>query len=628
MAGFLLTFGQAHNSHFDKVASDFENLKNLKPSFYFKNKNLKLKKYQRAIDIQDCNYFESNYVVVCCVGSILFRNFNFEKSIQELGAVLNSGIPIKQIINEIDGNFNLIIFEKTKNKIYFITDFGGVINSYIYKKDDMYIISTSFLALANSFSVTPDIESILLFIQNEMFYDETTYFHEIKTLKPASIYKYDISTRALSRKEYWFFPRQVNKKIDLKTGAEKITKSLFQITDFIPLENTIFDFTGGFDSRFILSLVYARSQNQEIHTFFFGPPESREAKIVEKNCNNIGVIYNNFLPSPSLPDTFFDSIIEAHKLSDGLISAFAYASTLINQKIKINKFRYAVHGPFGELFRQRRWITEFGMRGRLKPPNLDRLLKYRELTEPNDNSIFNEELSLYVQCIPAKVKSIYKKSLKIFCNNSPNTLQLDYLYFCQKARRWGGRTITTTNQLIKAICPLWFRRPLEISLSLSPQHKKSNKLMRFIVEKESPEFAKQKMITGAPFVQINCKNFFKFLPSLYFFLRIAIRKFFQVVFKKHIWEGLTTPDYDSGVWFRGALAEPKCEEILDYDNMFSKILYSKKEFNEFKKRAKKAEFKYYNQLGKILTVELTLRYLNLRINNIPEKIVKCEEERK
>ena len=57
----------------------------------------------------------------------------------------------------------------------------------------------------------------------------------------------------------------------------------------------LIDFTGGYDSRFVLSLAYKRQKEKSnINTFFFGPPSSREAKIVEANCQNLSIKYNNY----------------------------------------------------------------------------------------------------------------------------------------------------------------------------------------------------------------------------------------------------------------------------------------------------------------------------------------------
>ena len=240
------------------------------------------------------------------------------------------------------------------------------------------------------------------------------------------------------------------------------------------------------------------------------------------------------------------------------------------------------------------------------------MIKYRDLTDDFDNSPFSERCLKIINDAPSKIFEIYKKTNTIFDQKTPNTLQLDNIYFSQKARRWGGRNITTTNQIIQPICPLWFRRPLEISFALPPKYKKKCKLMRYIVETESPKFAHEKMITNTPFVLIRLRNIHKFFPAIVFYVRIIIRKLSQVLFNKTFWAGLTTPAYNIGEWYRQALKDPRCEDLLNYDKMISRNLYDKNKFNTFIERAKSHHFNFYNQLGNIITVELTLRAAKLK----------------
>jgi asparagine synthetase B (glutamine-hydrolysing) len=610
MAGFVLTLGENNREAFSQIRGAFTDFKDLPESHEHLHKNFHLAKYKRRIDIEDTNYFESENIIVCAVGSLLYRDFGFFDSVKEIGKTLDQGNNIRKMVDDIDGTFCLTVLDKRIGKCFVVTDIGGVINTYLRKVDNAFFISTSMLALAKVATVTLDSASVLMFIRCGIFFDDTTYFNEINVLRPASIYEYDAAGGCLRQSTYWEIPKAVNRSISFEEAADKITRSLYHILDAVPNDKAIYDFTGGYDSRFVLSLVYGRAKEKKtINTFFFGPLESREAKIVRNNCENLGIKHYNYEPPRNWPGIFFEYVVAAHKLSDGMEDACAYAQVLLNQKLKRKTFQFSVHGPFGELFRQRRWITEFGKRGKNVRPNLARLIKYRDLTDDHDESIYSKEWTGFMRDVPKRLEKIYKRTLELFDGRAPNTLQLDYIYFYQKARRWGGRTITTANQIIQPICPLWFRRPLEISFALPPEYKKMSKLMRYIVEKESPGFAKERMITGAPFLQINLKNLYRFLPALSFFSRIGIRKFCQVFLHKSIWTGLTVPDYNVGEWYRGALKDPACQELLDYEGMGSKAFYERGGFLGFVQRAKSRGFHFYGQLGRIITVELTLRAL-------------------
>jgi len=519
------------------------------------------------------------------------------------------------MIDDIDGTFCLVVLDRRIGKCFVVTDIGGVINTYIRKAGNTFFISTSMLALAKAYPVSLDKQAILLFLRSGMFFDETTYFNEIIVLKPATIYQYDIKSNKFINEKYWSVPQEVNDKISFKEAASKITTTLKHIIDNIPDDEAIYDFTGGYDSRFVLALAYGNGEKRgHLNAFFFGPPNSREAKIVEQNCLNLGITYNNYLIHDDWTQNFYDYILESNNLCDGLENACVYAPILLTQKWKKRSFKYSVHGLFGELFRQRTWEFEFGKRGKKIPAHLSRLIKYRNLSDDFDKSIFSDKYLRIIDDVPNKLLETYKNTNSILDQKAPNTLQLDNIYFSQRARRWGGRNITTANQIIQPICPMWFRKPLEISLSLPPKYKIKCKLMRYIVENESPAFANEKMITGTPFVLMNFVNIHRFIPGITFFGRKAIRKFSQVFFNRTIWGGLTTPDYKTGEWFRQTLKDPRCQDLLNYEKMLSKSFYDERGFNEFIQRANASEFHFYGQLGNIITAELTLRAANIKRN--------------
>ena len=613
MAGIVLALGDEITGDFTDIQNHFYILKTLKASYEFLNGSIHIIKYQRRRATEDYSWFESPEIVICVVGTIIFKDFGFEDSAREIGNALSIGIDISKIIDEIDGNYLLIIIDKMRKECLVITDAGGVINTYILENNGRYFISTSMLALAKTFPVSPDLRSILMFLRSGMFFNYDTYFNEIKILKPASIYRYDVKTRKLTDKKYWRVPKRVNYNISFEDAAYAISESLINIIDRIPTENAIYDFTGGYDSRFILALAYSREiEKKRINTFFFGPPGSREARIVEHNCKNIGITYNNYVLPDDWPIHYFDYILESHRLCDGMENVLTYGPVLWALKKKSDAFSFAVNGLFGELYRQRRWITEFGRRGKRCAPNLRRLIRYRDLTENFKDTMFSDEYIYMIKDIPNQIIEIYQRTNKIFDNKVPNTLKLDNIYFAQKARRWGGRNVLTANQLIQTVCPLWFRKPLEISLGLPPEYKKNNKLMRYIVEKEAPLLAKEKMISGAPFIQINFRNIYKFLPTFDFYSRIAIRKFYQVVFKKSIWQELTIPAYNTSEWYRRTLKDPRCQDSLNWGKMVSQGLYEKGGFEDFIKTANMNNFPFYGELGRILTLELTLRIARLK----------------
>ena len=179
-------------------------------------------------------------------------------------------------------------------------------------------------------------------------------------------------------------------------------------------------------------------------------------------------------------------------------------------------------------------------------------------------------------------------------------------------RRWGGKTISTTNQIIQAVCPLWYREPLTVCFSLPPHIKLREKLMKHIVHEIAPDISAQKTISGAPFSLVKWNNIICFIPAAVFYLLKATRKFFEVVFKRSILGWLTLPNYEVDEWYREALNDPRCKDLLDFDKMISRGFYDKRSFEMFVQKAKSPDFSFYTQLGNMITVELTLRSANAK----------------
>ena len=105
--------------------------------------------------------------------------------------------------------------------------------------------------------------------------------------------------------------------------------------------------------------------------------------------------------------------------------------------------------------------------------------------------------------------------------------------------------------------------------------------MRYIVCRMAPHVAKQKTITGSPFQLITIFNFYKFLPTIIYLSKIAIRKFADVYLHISIMSGFTTPDYDMSEWYRQALKDKRCEDLLQLEHMATKGLYDIDYFKRF-----------------------------------------------
>ena len=197
-------------------------------------------------------------------------------------------------------------------------------------------------------------------------------------------------------------------------------------------------------------------------------------------------------------------------------------------------------------------------------------------------------------------------------DNSYNTIQIDNIYFREKIRRWAGRGISSSNIILPTIAPLTFKRNLEIGMSIHPNYKRSGKLVRKIIAKNSKEFASLPMLNGSPAEPLGLNNFYKFTPYILDLLKKIISKTSQRLINHTI---LLNPalTYDSNKWWKFILEKNQARDYLTFEKMASSFLFDKNKWEEFINNAKYTNFPYYTQLGTIITFEMRLRQDQLKI---------------
>ena len=101
-------------------------------------------------------------------------------------------------------------------------------------------------------------------------------------------------------------------------------------------------------------------------------------------------------------------------------------------------------------------------------------------------------------------------------------------------------------------------------------------------------------------------NFYKFIPLIPHMSKRGIRKISQRLLDRTILLDRTLT-YQTEGWFNSMLTDSPLAEMLTYDNMCTMRLYNKKEFQRFLKDATRAGFRYYTQLGNMITLEMRMR---------------------
>lgn len=606
MAGLLITIGPDAKANHELCMQEYQKIKDLPLSYQEIEHNFCLSKFCR-INERDDNILIHDGIKIWVIGTLIYKNSIGHSALEDLKQELASS-RIEDLAKYLDGTYCLIIKNHTENGFWFITDHVGIMNLYKYQSDNTFAISTSSMALSRSFSVTPDREGVLQFLRNATICDSKTIYNEIELLEPASVYFIEnaLQAKIKSRTTYWAPPTDIIENISFEEARDFLAEKLLNRIELLGKNNIICDLTAGFDSRLILSAFLSKNEYlaNNITTFVFGPDNSKEVRLVKQYCSNLGLQNHHLTLPQDWHEKFYQYINKALLVTDGEENVCVYAPILWAQEFKSKDFSLSINGLGGELYRDFWWIQEFSCSRR--PANIDRLIDTRVLQYEYDYSVFAEYWKRHM----LQIKNILKD--KFINTNSEmdtsrtfNTHQIDNIYLRQKIRRWAGRTISSSNQIIRTVAPLTFKFCLEAGMSIPPRHKRNGKLVKAVVELLNPVLSEQVMLNGTPCQILSLNNFHRFFPFISHTGKKVLRKFSQKVFKNTTLLD-TTLTYKMHTWYNAFLNDMNGKK-LSYEKMRTRNLYQKKQFYKFIHDAQKSQFRNYQQLGNILSLELRMR---------------------
>ncbi|MFO7972001.1 MAG: hypothetical protein R6U40_09650, partial [Desulfobacterales bacterium] len=512
---------------------------------------------------------------------------------------------LEDIVANLDGHFFLVIVDRLDKKIYFITDHIGLINIYEHKIDGKIFISSSALSLSKTFSVTLNSQAVCQFLRTGSISNSDTIYNEINLLEPSTIYSYDFANGnyQIHKKEYWKAPTEIDENSSFKDTCKRFSEILENRVSLFANQNIISDFTGGFDSRLVSSsLMNANSSsNTSIITFVFGPSKSKEVKLVKEISQKLNIKNVHLNLPESWIRKFPEYIIRSLNICDGEENAFNYAPILFANESKAKYFTFSVNGLGGELYRDFWWVQELFFKK--KPANIRRLVTTRVLQYEYDFSIFKSNWRQSLE----SVVNVYEKNYMLTnsdMQNTYNTLQIDNIYLRQKIRRWAGRTISSSNQIINTIAPLLFKDCLEAGMVVPPKYKRNGRFVRAVIENANPFFAEMKMLNGIPCKPMRIDNFYEFFPAFNEMFQKGLRKISQNLLNKTIYLDKSL-NYNQASWFE-ALKNQFCEDKM-FNQLINLNIIDRKKILPFVRKAGSPEFPFFSQLGNMITLELRMQ---------------------
>jgi asparagine synthase (glutamine-hydrolysing) len=274
----------------------------------FNNNSIYLGFHRLAINglnnISDQPIYYKDYVLICN-GEI----FNYKELIEkyQLEVTTQSDCEViihlydligMELINELDGEFAFIIYNKKDNNFVSYRDPYGVRPLYVTYVNDIYMFSSD-VAPLNLFNDLTELKHVVpgTFIQYDYINDK---FIEIK-YKMFKMFKDDFSSTSSQFEE--LDELENNKKNIYETLKKAVYKRV--ITSERPLACLL---SGGLDSSLVAAFAsrfYRELTGNQIETYSIGLPESEDLKFSKLVAEHIGSKHTQIICSE---DDFFNAI--------------------------------------------------------------------------------------------------------------------------------------------------------------------------------------------------------------------------------------------------------------------------------------------------------------------------------
>jgi len=268
----------------------------------------------------------------------------------------------------LQGLFAFAIFDKKLKQISLISDHRAQLPVYYGIIDDNIVFSTD-LSTFTTLKNVPEFNVEWLY--EYMFFnypiDRTTFFKEIKRIRPMTILNIDLKTLKVDE---FYYGKLLKKAKSIKTGRESLDLNIKAFKEIIPKYYsqdgiTLAAISGGFDSRTLLSLA---PKKVKVKSYTYGVEDSGDLETVSSFINKLGIKHEQILFNDDFKDKLPDLIYDTVRLSGGtqpiLRSTLLYVYKSLYQSHKdVSIIMGGINGDFfrGISFSEDTSVLPFGM---------------------------------------------------------------------------------------------------------------------------------------------------------------------------------------------------------------------------------------------------------------------------
>jgi hypothetical protein len=523
-----------------------------------------------------------------------------------VGRPYPDGSLIGRRLEDLDGQFGLIVHDAKKDEIRVVSDPFGMQTLYIADRGPLTYVSTSVLVLAKCLGASPNRFALEIFLRAGYHFGSLTSWEGIERLEPATCLTF--GSNGASRSVYWRPERDHDVTRLPFSGAVahcsevglEMCREYFSGRDPVWL-----DLTGGFDTRLLALLLEAGGVDFICDTR--GDFEDDDRRLARE----IAALKGWELFDPVLPDNWAEllpSVLESALVwGDGNLQVFELAWVLwVHSRLADVRAELLSAGG-GEHWRGFAWPQEFLRAGRSTRVNMDNWIDMR-LLHPLDMSVFKRDPT-------PDVREDFRRRMLDWVapyKDELNTFQLDMMYAYKMTGHFGAYR-SSDYAYMTAELPFYIKPVFTAAVSVDHRHRSSHRLMRHAIWRLDRTVAAIPTASGGPAMPLHPTRLHRFLPYYARIGRRAVTKLAQTT----IGRPLLASNMNS--WWEPPAARRAVLELLGNGavrrrEMRSLSLYDPRALEKLLETARAETPLDAQLLGRIITVELSLRLVDAAVD--------------
>lgn len=509
---------------------------------------------------KDYDYIEKDKIIIFIYGYPFNSSINSWISSNDVyQTYLRNGFDF---VEDIEGIYSILIFDKIKNKCFLITDCYGVYNLFYLKNHKHIIISDTVGEIINHMQyVKLNKRSIIEYLNFGFKLGNKTHIEDIYVFESSAIYEIN-NELEITEKFYWNI-------LDV-TEKDKITKEKFRtifnehvLTAMSLSKKVSLPLTGGLDTRSILSACIPNMER--LHCYTHGPRNHNDVKLAQKICEHFGINHNSYTWDENwikeLPSNFeknasmfnglfplgFLHVIESFK-KESLDQELFITGVLGNQLFR--------HHPLGNKIVDSTDLDDVSLFIIQSLPSVFYLKT--DLTYYYNNLFISYNGKEVIDLIRESIKTELKKA-----KNIKNALDLtEFFLFSTYCSNVASNSLKLTGKYFKVFLPFFHKDLLQQTHFMSLKEKTQGSIQKYIICENSS------YLGDLPYVSSN---------RAIKYIKLFTNKVSQKLVKRNVFNSPAIIDYNR--WIRNYHTDFLLD-VLDYEKMITKGLFRKQEFEK------------------------------------------------